>query len=78
MIDQMTWMTEEHNHLHGEEKALYDCTASQEYSPGCRHTCFLVNDQEKTSCPEPQRIHHKMQTPGKPQNQKDRLQFIKI
>jgi len=29
------------------KKAIYD-KSSQEFSPGCRQTCFLVNDPEKT------------------------------
>ena len=51
------------------KKTLYDCTASQEHAPGCRQTCLLFNDQEKTSGPEPQGIHLTMQTPGKHQKQ---------
>lgn len=49
------------------KKKLYDCTASEECSPGCRRTYFLVNNNQETSWPWPQRIHHKIQTPGKPQ-----------
>ena len=51
---QTTWEAEEcrscvgpENDLCGEEKKnLYDCTASQEQSPGCRQTCLLVNNQD--------------------------------